>query len=622
METPDAGLAASSAAPALSNPTEIELKQWVGHLFWASLVLACTVGVPALGIIHHPIPHERALFFGSYIVIFAAWGIALLLWCHCRGDLCVKREENTVKPLPVRFWRDPILSGDARLLRAFATLFRLELFGWIVWLTTTFTALSIALDRTAGVPHGPHHLELVDAASADLARGTVIGVIVLFFGQLLGKYKEAIEKADHAANNARTASSEAEKTAAAVKESLPRMQDQADRLLLIMQNVESVVRSSHLQLQLVTFLQGLTKGADRAVLKHAAELSEALTTHLEAIHEQVTSTDPAADPFDFVTLTAVLKTYLDFESLMFPDGGPGRRGCTLSTHFASYALAVRAVVTALEEIERNRFRYYTILNRTLEGFFNVENHRVDPRWSIVYLEEFCRGHHKSSLPFQRIFLTSEDDSHSTDSAYRLAPFYKFKQQEHLKVLCDRSGRPMLWVPSHRESASQLARQAGLEIASQIPLQEQEQLLSKLAATNGWADPCYALGKFSEDTDRAVIAELGDQIQQRLLVEVMRDYHSPSSLPLYFKFADQTAYDSFFGKYVPRDLFAVFDSKAPKDKEWRLCMGTMAGHGDPIAVTLLFVTPDRPLRQLPWDVLFDKLNRLFVRNTNQTEPIYT
>jgi hypothetical protein len=98
-------------------------------------------------------------------------------------------------------------------------------------------------------------------------------------------------------------------------------------------------------------------------------------------------------------------------------------------------------------------------------------------------------------------------------------------------------------------------------------------------------------------------------------DVLPQYHLPTFAndAMFVCFGNLAAYNKFFAKGIPRDLFAVRDIIKGT---WCLCMGTMMGHRDPVAVGLVFATRKRVnIRETTWQVLEQKLDALFL----ETDP---
>lgn len=536
------------------------------------------------------------------------------------------------------------------LMRAKALLhgvIRLEFFGWVIWVTAAITAIAGALrnapltDKTFDeLDFLQKYFRTLDFAAYDLIRATVIGTIVLFFVQLLKTYQNAIIAAEEAARNAGTAAKDAETAIKAAQSILPTLNKQVQRTIEIFQAISPIAGVDILASKIAENLNAI--GSSSAALGQVKELSERLFEYLKRINQEINSSYGAgaqASQFDMVSLSAIYTTYLKVESLSFEgtDSGTGQSGIRLSTRFPHYALAVHSVVEAIYRLDPTRYRFYTVFNREPEQFFNPE--RLDtPQasvdWTVLFLERFCRWQHRDNIPYTRHFVTYRQmrgtSSRDERGARQNGPPQHGLVDEQLEgnfILCnirDGQKRPCLWgeaawdvveggdASEARSVWSYLSEPELGELKEAVrqvvPSLEVRAALASLDMLKDVATPSYII--VSRDRKAkfdSVIKQHENELVFVTLKEALLEYHSHAAPPQKLVFERYADYEQFFGKTMPRDILAVWDTL---EQCWCLCIGAMVGESDPNAVVMFVTSKERRLKHLPWDTLTAKLSALF------------
>jgi hypothetical protein len=499
--------------------------------------------------------------------------------------------------------------GEGLSFRRFRSGFiRKEALGWVVlWLG----GLAAFVGAVSSVPAQETRVlqrcwSAWNLASFDLTRAAVLSVITLFFLQILKVYENTLRGASIAAETSKSAASLAKEAA----ECATRSVHEGERMA---QQVREVV---DVGLMSITggfaALEGETSAALMIrilrELKDPARITEVYSdvlreggSYLRDLTQQFTGRSGEVDRAGLVAFCALFLTYLQQEALNFEkhDDSPG--GCRFPTRFETYATAVRKIVVTLNECFPQRFKYYTVLNRTPRQFFNLEDPGTNLLW-MEFLEEFCRrylGETEGVPEYFRYFLACSEEMRD-----RKEPPYKPTVHEQYKeelILCAAaSGHPIFWQKGEREELKKRLRDK-LDIL--LPEDVAADIRS-LAAEHRWdgyivANSAQVNGLRPHLPTSTVFKALGEELLK---------YHHPSCPPMVLSYNTVEDYEKFFSKDImPRDLFAVWDTK---ENEWFLCLGSMMGHWDPLAVRLVYAERKRPLQNLPWSTLDKKLNMLF------------
>ena len=638
----------------ISRIHSIAMTQQRGHRRWAFLLFLAFFCAPFVTLFFHraftwsELVGLRLLFL---IVIVLLTLLALLFFARKRWYKQPPFEglkDGAYLPLTIddmknrTRWRQRVIAVTNGMLN-------FEFFGWIVWVTAVLAGIASSFKHAAvsignaGFLEG--YLQTLNVAAGDLILASIIGAIVLFFVQLLNVHQGAIVKAGEAAEKAEAAAQGATRAVAKTGEIIPDLNDQIEKTLNILETTSNILGSETLSHNLAITLEKIA-GSNPA-LEQIRELSDMIVLRIKQINGEITHTfrdgphSGKNDLFDLVSLAAIYTSYLKVETLSFEgdDEDMGRRGCRLSTRYPHYALAVRSVVEALDKLDnpkKKRYKYYTVFNRRPVNFFNPENPNVrnslaNVNWSIFFLEKFCRWHGESDIPYTRYFLNLQERDPKTGTIPPTPGDLEHDLEKRF-ILCNINAgtvRPCLWG----EAAHALTKrnawldlpedQATAMIAAAeeiLPSNEVRETLKDLECIQSLADPSYVI--LEEDDKLKVekaIRRYRDVVEFKTLKEVLPAYHAPSSPPKKLRFKNAKIYDDFFSNGVPHDLFAVWDEEKVNEKtktqgSWSLCIGTMVGESDPTAVEMICTTPDRPLKDLHWDNLEQKLSRLFRRES--------
>lgn len=596
----------------------VELREVIGHARWLELLLGATFLVPFISLI--PIFGASEVFV-HLIVAFVALPLVLFivnLW-RARAAWFVRvTESGKEEPLSEIDWQTVATARQVPVLLC-RGLLRLEFLGWIVFVTAVSAALAIALEKIPAGSILTGYFRILNVASADLTRAAVIGVIVLFFTQIFKHFQAAIDKADRAAKMAEAAMREGRDDLAKAREGLvkatgeiPKLSETSERTLGILESGHALLGTETISYRIAQALRKASESLNQ--LNQVRDLSTMLEEHVRRIGEEVVFSANIVkdDPVDLVALSGLYRTYLMMEALNFEGDETGRRGCRLSTRFAHYALAVRNIVEELEGCERGRYHYYTMLNRTPEQFFNVENFTADMSWSVGFLEEFCRSHAdpRKPVPYTRYFLACRGD---IPYERREPPKYYDVQMQlsESKILCvEETGRPILWGPLEKE---ELKRENKNDLAETLLPQKVVDELSRLEIVQTWVHPSYIIrnAEGAEALEKEVAQKGIGGLILTPLKDVLVQYHWSPQSPRILCFASLSEYDNTFehspNGAFPRDLFGIWDKK---EERWRLFVGTMLGHGDPMAVTLIYATPTRAIKNLSWESLDKLMTQIF------------
>lgn len=516
---------------------------------------------------------------------------------------------------------------------------RLEFFGWVIWVTSAITAIAGALrnlpltDPTfVGLYFLQKYFRTLDFAAYDLIRATVIGTIVLFFVQLLKTYQEAIIAAEKAARNAGRAAKDAEKAINEAQRMLPSLEAQMRQTIDVFRTTGQMAGVEFLAKNVAGHLDAVAKSGP--ALMQVNEFSARLFEHLSRIYREVTSSynlGGGGNPFDLITLSAIYSNYLKVESFNFEDGPVGQGGIRFSTRYPHYLLAVQSLVEVINRLDPNRYRFYTVFNREPERFFNpagLDSSHAIVDWTALFLERFCRWHYRDDIPYTRHFVTYWRDPPQVGDAQGIPPQHGVvdDQLDGSLILCnirDGQKRPCIWgeqawaiIESNEKAslptwayvpASEIV-ELKKAMGDLIPPPQVRDALASVDIIRRISVPSYVIiGRDQESRFDSVMRQHGGDIAFVSLKEALLEYHSRSERPQKLVFERYSDYEQFFGKVIPRDIVAIWDTV---EQCWRLCVGTLVGEDDPNAVIMFVTSKERGLKNLPWDELTAKLSKLF------------
>lgn len=598
------------------------------------------------------LPDLSPLFWYLTLVILAGGGLfALFVRVYARTAYRLKVGDEMREEVPPERWQKSRWAERADAL--WHGLVRLEFFGWVIWVTSAVAAIGGAL-RHPPLSDPPFselsvlnkYFRTLDTAAFDLIRATVIGTIVLFFVQLLKTYQDAIIAAGKAAKDAEQASQRARDAISRADKILPALSQQMNKAIDLFKTAGNYQNANLIAANFAQSLRIISESGP--ALAHVRELSERVFEHVGLINREINQSSALAgkppDYFDLASLSAIYSTYLRVESLSFEgDADSGLGGYRLSTRYPHYALAVRSVVDAITQLDptHERYKFYTIFSREPERFFNPKPGRsqtdvtwpqVSINWTTLFLERFCRWQNRMGIPYTRHFVTCGRNSSGSRSPIPPLSAVVDEQLEKYVILCnvkDGRRRPLLWGEAAWEffecDEAALTGQSvwsylsedearGLKAAVRqvIPPPAVREALGAVDFVRQLTRPSYLIvGPDKRKSFDGAIRQHEQEIEFRPLREILHDYHSQTCPPVKLVFERDTTYESFFSDKIPRDLLAVWDAVK---QCWCLCIGTMIGEEDPSAIVMVVTTKDRPLKNLPWSELEDKLSTLFCTDT--------
>lgn len=615
---------------------QIALKARLAHYWWGMGLFATFFVTPLAALWAWGRFVSLGLGLPLWFLITTALTAVLLLlfmpsWRWYRKAAYERIINDTVNDIPPSELKN--IPWKQRWSSFLVAITRLEFFGWIIWITALLAGITGAFKnfRVANQTSlWEMYLSIINTAAGDLILASIIGSIVLFFIKLLDTYQGAILKAKETAEAAQGAAEGATQAITEAGKIVPSLQIQVKKTLDIFHITSNVLKVDTLSSKLASSLQHIAD--DNTALAQVRELSTMMAIRIDQILQEITHTyhhgagPGERDNFDLVSLAALYTTYLKVETLSF-DGDQkdvGRRGCRLSTRYPHYALTVRSVVEALHALDSDRYVYYTIFNRPPVNFFNperpdVRNPIANMTWTALFLEKFCRWHHQDNIRYNRYFVTV--DEHTVHGKVPPMDLVARDELNEFFILCNiKRGvpRPILWGEAARvllepEMWTELAPEdanAMAEIARDIlPAEHVERMLTSVEMMKSLANPSYViLDRDEKEKVEEAIKDSLFEIQFKPVRDILLTYHSPSTPPQILKFDTFSQYQEFFGQQIPRDLLGVWDQVT---KKWCLCIGSMVGESDPTAVEMIYMTEKRNLRHLPWELLTEKLSKLFL-----------
>jgi hypothetical protein len=355
-----------------------------------------------------------------------------------------------------------------RLRKFVIGLLRIELFGWVTWTTASIIAISDTFHKISENPNlyldfwnqnfGIQFSTIIDGSSYGLLRATLLGVITLFFTQMLKFYQANIQLNYQAAENAKKAAEDANKALIEIKEFRKSLHNEIEDAIDKVEIINKLIRFN----SAFTYFPELTPEILKQVKTDPKGLNNIftpLTNQLEKIFKELSlSREDETDKegIEYNALLALQSTYYEMESLTFEvlnvaeteenqieNQKEKRAGFRFSTNYRHYAHAIQKLIETLEcEGLDSGFEYYTILNGTMERFFNVQQDKADLHWSVSFLEEHCRKHSENSIKFKRCFLSNRDKSKSSIPAPNIS---EFDESQNDYILCDSSQNPKLFI---------------------------------------------------------------------------------------------------------------------------------------------------------------------------------
>jgi hypothetical protein len=485
--------------------------------------------------------------------------------------------------------------------------------GWAIMYFGIVASINTGFSRYAALnPTGanPSFWALLDSSAPDITRASVIALLVVFFTQMQKHYESAVEKTKAAAEKAVEAAAKAEKVFQNAESLSPLVQGSVDTLQMGFNFLQQGTA-------LITLREAFTTLYNSQKLSVFADVNQKISKHIGRLHGELLAN--RTDPFELATFATLYNSYLETEALSFAalseqsitldndNHGPGRAenygttGIVLVTRFTNYALAVQAVVETLISLPKEKsdeYEFYTLLNRRPRQFFNIENSGADPFWSIKFIEDFCRRHHDEHVNYKRYFLLNR--ANDTEKERKELPNeWEVTQDLRSNILCHATGHqlPILWWKQNR------ALWKGDVLDENFFA-----VVTKYGRNYPISPPSYIIESPEKELD--IDASDLTKVTTRTVRDVLKEYHNPEYPPRFLSFDTFERYDSFFGKEIPRDIFAIRDKQT---HQWLLFMGTHS-YGGSQAVTLLFSTKHRPLKNLTLDDNLSKiLDTLFIGN---------
>lgn len=573
---------------------EHKMRESAAHLFYIVVVLLIMFSVP-LAILSFPPDswiYRRALFVNfslSFSLLFALFFLYCLLMVFS-GRL--------------RAWAFPnSRSLPPKLLNStFNGLTRFETLSW------TFFIAGVTAANTSAFDKSNEYWSHLNVAAPDMARAAVIAMIVLFFGQILKSYQKIVEKTEDAAKESKLAAegasqaaNDAREVANVIEEVLiPKTEQLVDRGIEIANSVLSTVMTEVDSVRIRNKLEELYN-SNNFELFH--DLTEELNEYVSRIRQEIYVPNEDNSIFEAIAFTALYKSYLNTERLIFlKDMAPGKSSCQFVTRFVHYAIAVATVVETFHQQDKDRYRFYTILNRRPDQFFNIDNNRTDNEWANKFLQS-CLEHENKGIFYKRYFLVNDTrrggeptpDHRKEVEAPNWNDVYPTLDYP---ILCDENGLPILWQDN---SDNPLIFQT---------IQEYVKAHSKEL---GISAPAYIIHKNQQDGKNfKEFNHMG--LSWKSINEILPLYHNQKETPPGFLCFDGIEkYDLFFDNHFPRDFFAVWDSEDNDGKgDWCLFIGTEGNYGTPSAVKLVFLSRQRVHNPyFNWEKVKEKLTMVFL-----------
>lgn len=569
---------------------EFRLREPVAHSWWLCVVLWAFLGAPLLTVSTTSCFQALtnlclSLFVPPAVSFFILW---VAPSCVFFGyEAFSKASPGSKRP-----------GCGARARLTGAGLARPELLGWMIWFAGTIVAVNSAFSAT---PDSSTYVAILNSASPDFARASAIGLIVIFFTQMLRHYQSTVDRLHDAAGKAHEAATNARQAVDASAKALPEIRDATERSLAAFRAVHADLKTRQYSEMIAKLLTDRDQVPEELVYV-VAHLYEKIAEHTGQLHDELRAT--VEDPFQFLVFASLYASYLETESLTFfsdpttETPAPGTGSCQFATRFAHYADAVARIVELLTGLDSNRYEYYTILNLRPKRFFNLRDGTTDLGWSTKFVNGFCRGHFTDRIPYTRLFLASDEGD---PRRWQLPSYDEVSEDLDSRILCGGDRLPVLWEEGDRGSALD------------VRIRE--------CATNDLhlKAPAYIIARKRDTALDTVVAGLRNpDLQLRLIREVLPEYHNPSIPPRILAFSGSAKCEAFFGEHLPHDLFAVWD-KRPESLGWCLWIGSLSSPGEPNAATLVFATRDarNVLKGLTWNALERSLDVLFNKRNGAT-----
>jgi hypothetical protein len=500
-----------------------------------------------------------------------------------------------------RFRPNIVLRDDGRnrvLEPIFRGLFRFETLAW------SFFVAGVVAAHTKAFDPPKEYYDHLNTAAPDITRTAVIALITLFFGQILKSYrssindtKKAAEASTQAAINASLAAHDAKEVADMIKEDLiPHSEQVADQGLEIAQSALETVVTEIESHRIRATLQKLYE-KKRFALFH--DLAGEIKEYVSRIHKEIYIDNEEDSVFEATAFIALYKSYLTTERLIFSeDIPPGKSGCQFVTRFVHYAKAVESVIETLHALEENRYTFYTVLNRRPSQFFNIEGKGTDSAWSDFL--DFGLRLTERNIHYSRYFLANDTYSQEHRTKEWIKELYNRDQiREDLDswILCSESGLPILWEDKNLDMPTY-------------------HVIYDYVTTHNLAlsPPSYVTHLAPENFDK--FSSVG--LNWIKIKDALPQFHHKNLPPKFLCFDGYDKYEKFFGSHLPRDFFAVWDTKANNGNGgWCLFIGTEGNYGTPSAVKLVFLSRVRAYHNFfNWEIIEKTLTTIFCEKDSQ------
>ncbi|HEY0768698.1 MAG TPA: MerC domain-containing protein, partial [Sphingobacteriaceae bacterium] len=425
----------------------IKLREIKGHEWWLITLLILMFLSPFIAIWISTVNH----FERPRLLYLLVSGILIVIWFFCHFIYYLNRvqeyETSSKEGKVYRIGNNSIVDDrwkkiwgiynknyPKRVRKYIIGLLRLELFGWITWTTAVVVAISEQLALTLNLNSAnsfkiaeaisnqissnggaiptvasineiimqqlkltpqnlwEHYSIVMENASYGLARATVLGIITLFFTQMLKFYQANITLNYDAAESAKKAATDSNKAIGEIKEFRKALHSELENHKDIIKGSYGIVDGEWLFLNLIKLVSNIQ---DQVKNIKFAKLIEPLKTQIQKITIELAKSNEDNDKTEFNALTVLQSTYFETEALNFeePVGVDSykeeenkpdtlRKGVRLSTNYTHYAKAVQSLVDTFESEPSHAYEYYTILNEKQDGFFNIENDKVNLRWQV------------------------------------------------------------------------------------------------------------------------------------------------------------------------------------------------------------------------------------------------
>jgi hypothetical protein len=595
-------------------PAALPVDDAYAHLWWSVFVAIIALVAPFVTVLvltaRPGIKYVNLLYTATAFAFAPAWFLVLLQWPKLRKAAGIPQKySERVRALGVALIRPTVLGWA--ILAA----------GVLVAVTggfISFGAQNLTAPARPWLSVGPPVVfDILDRAAHDMTRAATVGLIVIFFMQMIRVHLDAVKLTEVTAMSVEAIATTVEKSAATALEASAQIVSTRSDLEHLRSEIRTATDDAinmfvggHEIVKADAIISGIGRllQASKASggLKYATVATQFFRKNLDRMLDEIAFEAAADDSVGLTVFRTVLATYFESESLNFFGLTPGNGGLELPTRFVQYAYAVRLIVAALESDAPGRYSFFTVFSKEPRAFLNIANGGADFRWSLLYLERFCRSHAISDVSvvdYRRFFVCTREQAETV-------PYFDSvtSQLEHARVLCSADGQPLLNV-----------READLALLNELTDERDEAEVAPLlklvwpdASRQHIAEIVRANASHLSGKPGYVILDKPPAGQHGLtwcvLKNVLRRYHSIRFPPKLVIFDDALAYDAVFADGLPRDFLAVRDETGG----WVFCLGTDgSGRDADMPIRLRLLTKRRSKAYgAEWNRVVGHLDQLF------------